>query len=320
MNEAVTIRSVFFGTPAFAVPALQALHRVTQVVGVVSQPDRRAGRGMQLTAPAVKQAALALGLPVIQPEKVRNGELERWLREREADVALVAAYGRILPDGVLNAPRRGCLNLHASILPEYRGAAPIQWALLDGKTETGISLMQMDSGMDTGAVFATRRMAVPPRMNGGELSEALAQLAAEMVGAEFLAAVSGSLQAVPQDSARATAAPPLTREQLWLDWTRGAPELINQVRAFAPAPGAVTRIGQKRLKVLDAQLGWCEQGHPPGTLLAGASGTLEVACGSGTLELLRAQLEGGRPQGAAELQRGRVLQPGQRLAVTLQEA
>jgi methionyl-tRNA formyltransferase len=316
--QAVTIRSVFFGTPAFAVPALEALHRVTQVVGVVSQPDRRAGRGMQLTPPAVKQTALALGLPVIQPEKVRDGELERWLRERELDVALVAAYGRILPLGVLSAPRRGCLNLHASILPDYRGAAPIQWALLDGKTETGISLMQMDVGMDTGPVYATRRMAIPPGMNGGELADGLAQLAAAMVSEEFLAAVAGALQAVPQDSARATLAPPLTREQFWIDWTRSAPQLVNQVRAFAPAPSAVTRIGQKRLKVLEARLGSSGRSEPPGTLLPGAEGGLEVACGTGTVELLRAQLEGGRAQSAPELQRGRVLQPGQRLAVTLQ--
>lgn len=318
--QAVTIRSVFFGTPAFAVPALEALHRVTQVVGVVSQPDRPAGRGMQLTAPAVKQTALALGLPVIQPEKVRTGELERWLREQDADAALVAAYGRILPSAVLAAPRRGCLNLHASILPDYRGAAPIQWALLDGKTETGISLMQMDAGMDTGAVYATRRLTIPARMNGGELAEELARLAAAMVGDEFLAAVAGTLHAVPQDSARATLAPPLAREQFWLDWTRSASALVNQVRAFAPAPGAVTRIGQKRLKVLDAQLGSASAGaEPPGTLLPSAQGGLEVVCGSGTLELLRAQVEGGRAQSAGDLQRGRLLQPGQRLAVTLLE-
>jgi methionyl-tRNA formyltransferase len=319
MNAAVTIRSVFFGTPSFAVPALEALHRVTQVVGVVSQPDRRAGRGMQLTPPAVKQAALALGLPVIQPEKVRNGELERWLREREADVALVAAYGRILPQGVLSAPRRGCLNLHASILPDYRGAAPIQWALLDGKTETGISLMQMDVGMDTGPVYATRRLPIPPQMNGGELGIALAELAAAMVSEEFLAAVAGTLPALPQDSARATLAPPLAREQFWIDWTRSAGELLNQVRAFAPAPGAVTRVGQKRLKVLEARLASPGNGEPPGTVVATAEGGLAVACGGSTLELLRAQVEGGRAQSAAELQRGRLLQPGQRLAVTLQE-
>jgi methionyl-tRNA formyltransferase len=320
MKAAVTIRTVFFGTPAFAVPALRALQRVTQVVGVVSQPDRRAGRGMQWTAPAVKQAALELGLSVIQPEKVRNGELERWLRERDADAALVAAYGRILPSSVLAAPRRGCLNLHASILPDYRGAAPIQWALLDGRTETGISLMQMDAGMDTGDVYAVRRLTIAPRMNAGELGDELARLAATMVGEEFLAAVAGTLQPVPQDSTRATLAPPITREQTWIDWTQASTRLQNQVRAFAPAPGAVTRVGQKRLKVLDVQLGSNTSPEPPGTVLLGAEGGLEVACGTGTLELLRAQLEGGRAQTARELQSGRVLLPGQRLAVNSSEA
>jgi methionyl-tRNA formyltransferase len=318
--HAVTIRSVFFGTPSFAVPALQALHSVSSIVGVVCQPDRRAGRGLHLSAPEVKKAALALGLLVYQPERVRTGELERWLREREPDVALVAAYGRILPSGVLLAPRLGCLNLHASILPEYRGAAPIQQALLDGKTETGISLMQMDAGMDTGAVFATRRCAIPAQMNGGELTDVLAALAAAMVREEFLAAVAGELSAVPQDSARATLAPPIQREQLWLDWSRSNVQLLNQVRAFAPAPAAVTRIGQRRLKVLEARLGTSGLSGAPGLLLAAPGAALEVVCGAGTLELCRAQVEGGKPQTARELQSGRLLHPGHQLGGSGSEA
>jgi methionyl-tRNA formyltransferase len=316
----VTIRSVFFGTPAFAVPSLQALHTVSSVVGVVCQPDRRAGRGMHWTAPPVKKAALELDLLVHQPERVRDGGLERWLRELAADVALVAAYGRILPAGVLAAPRHGCLNLHASILPEYRGAAPIQQALLDGKKETGISLMQMDVGMDTGAVFAVRRCAISEHMNGGELTLALAALAAAMVRDEFLAAVAGKLQAVPQDPALASSAPPIQRERLWLDWARSSQELCNQVRAFAPTPAAVTRIGERRLKVLEARLGSSGLGGPPGLLLAGAGGALEVACGIGSLELCRAQLEGGKPQTARELQSGRLLRPGQQLGTEGRDA
>jgi methionyl-tRNA formyltransferase len=312
MKQAV-IRSVFFGTPAFAVPALRALHSVSSIVGVVCQPDRRAGRGMHSTAPPVKEAALALDLLVHQPERVRNGELERWLLERDVDVALVAAYGRILPGPVLRAPRRGCLNLHASLLPEYRGAAPIQRALLDGRTETGISLMQMDEGMDTGPVFATRRLEIPPEMNGGELTDALAQLAAAMVGEEFLAAVAGELSAVPQDSTRASAAPPIRREETWIDWARPSAQILNQVRAFAPAPAAVTRLGARRLKVLEARPGSSGSSGAPGLVLAGPAATLEVACGSGTLQLVRAQLEGGKPLTARELQSGRLLRPDQRL-------
>ncbi|HKO92184.1 MAG TPA: methionyl-tRNA formyltransferase [Polyangiaceae bacterium] len=309
----MTIRSVFFGTPGFAVPALRALHAATQVVGVVCQPDRRAGRGMNWSAPPVKQAALELELPVHQPERVRSGELERWLGALQADVALVAAYGRILPRGVLDAPRRGCLNLHASILPEYRGAAPIQWAILQGKTETGISLMQMDEGMDTGAVFATRRLAIPPSMNGGELTDALAALAAEMVGEELLAAVDGRLQAVPQESGRATNAPPIRREHLAIDWTEPSARVLCQIRAFAPSPSAFTLSGGRRLKVLEARLGASNEGAAPGQVLASGQGKIEVACGSGSVELVRAQSENGKPQSARDLLNGRLLQPGQRL-------
>jgi methionyl-tRNA formyltransferase len=309
----VTIRSVFFGTPAFAVPALRALHSATQIVGVVCQPDRRAGRGMHLSAPPVKQAAQGLALPVHQPERVRSGELERWLVALQADVALVAAYGRILPRGVLDAPRRGCLNLHASILPEYRGAAPIQWAILQGQTETGISLMQMDEGMDTGAVYATRTLAIPPCMNGGELTDALADLAAAMVGEEMLAAVEGRLLATPQDSSRATSAPPIRREHLAIDWSAPSAKVLCQIRAFAPAPGAFTLSGGRRLKVLEARLGASNEGGPPGQVLVSGHGNIEIVCGSGSVELLRAQSENGKPQGARDLVNGRLLQPGQRL-------
>jgi methionyl-tRNA formyltransferase len=309
----VTIRSVFFGTPAFAVPALRALHAATHIVGVVCQPDRRAGRGMNWSAPPVKQAALELELPVHQPERVRSGELERWLVALQADVALVAAYGRILPRGVLDAPRRGCMNLHASILPEYRGAAPIQWAILQGKTATGISLMQMDEGMDTGAVYATRQLAIPPSMNGGELTEALAALAAKMVGEEMLAAVEGRLPATAQDSSRASNAPPIRREDLAIDWTQPSAQVLCQIRAFAPSPGAFTLSSGRRLKVLEAQLGTSNEAGVPGQVLATGHGKIEVACGSGSLELLRAQSENGKPLGARDLLNGRLILPGQRL-------
>src|SRR5690606_2186395 len=162
------VRAVFFGTPAIAVPSLRALAQHVEVVGVVTQPDRPAGRGRKLRVPEVKQAALELGIDVFQPERVRDGALEQWLRERSLDFALVLAYGRILPPGVLAAPRLGCLNLHASLLPAYRGAAPIQWAILRGETETGMSLMQMDAGLDTGPDFARRSIPIGPDETGGE--------------------------------------------------------------------------------------------------------------------------------------------------------
>jgi methionyl-tRNA formyltransferase len=309
----VTFRTVFFGTPEFAVPTLAALHELTHVVGVVCQPDRHAGRGMRLQPPPVKRAALERGLDVYQPERVRNGELEARLRALEADAAVVAAYGRILPAGVLRAPRLGCLNLHASILPYYRGAAPIQWCLLDGRSETGISLMQMDEGMDTGPVYSVRKLPIPPEMNAGELTLALAELAADVVRHELQAALRGELQALPQEHAAATSAPPITREQARIDWQRSSRQLADQVRAFAPTPGAFTSLGERRLKVLQARAG---QGGgataAPGTLLLGPAG-VEVACGAGTLVLERAQLEGRTAQSARDLLNGRVLEVGQRL-------
>ncbi len=306
------MRSVFFGTPEFAVPALRALHDLTQVVAVVCQPDRRSGRGMQVHAPAVKLAALALGLPVHQPVRVKTGELELWLRALEVDVALVAAYGRILPLGVLAAPKRGCLNLHASILPAYRGAAPIVWALVNGERATGISLMQMDAGMDTGPVYAVRRLPIAPETNAGELTTALANLAADVVRHEFLAALDGRLEPVPQNDNLATAAPPITKEHLSLDWRQSSAQIVNRIRALAPTPGAFTFAGDRRLKVLEARVGSSGVSGAAGQVVAGGA-AVEVACGTGTVELWRAQVDGKNAQGGRDLLNGRVLQLGQRL-------
>jgi methionyl-tRNA formyltransferase len=309
----VTLRSAFFGTPAFAVPALSALHEHTHVVGVVCQPDRRSGRGMKLQAPPVKEAALARGLGVHQPTRVRDGELARWLVNLRVDVALVAAYGRILPPEVLSAPAHGCLNLHASILPSYRGAAPIQWAIANGDRETGISLMQMDPGMDTGPVFAVRRCPIPETINAGELTDALANLAAAMVPVEFLDAVAARLRAEPQDEARATAAPPITKQHLAIDWSASSTRIVDQIRAFAPTPGAFTFAGSRRLKLLEARPGSSGRSGTPGTVLGTQLTALEVACGEGSVEIWRAAAEGKNPQSGRDLINGRWIEPGQRL-------
>jgi methionyl-tRNA formyltransferase len=267
---------------------------------------------MRLHAPPVKTAALARGLDVHQPVKVRDGQLEAWLRALAPDVALVAAYGRILPAGVLAAPRLGCVNLHASLLPAYRGAAPIQWALLDGQTETGISLMQMDEGMDTGPVFALRRHAIGADTNAGELTSELAALAADMVAREFLEVLAGRSKATPQDDARATLAPPIQREQLAIDWRQSSRTIVNQIRAFAPAPGAYTFASGRRLKILSAREGTSGHAAEPGRIITGPQG-IEIACGEGTLELLRARAEGRSEQTARDLVNGRLLVIGERL-------
>jgi methionyl-tRNA formyltransferase len=268
---------------------------------------------MKLRAPPVKEAAVARGLEVYQPTRVRNGELAGWLEALQVDVALVAAYGRILPPEVLATPTHGCLNLHASILPAYRGAAPIQWAIANGDTETGVSLMRMDAGMDTGPVYAVRRLPIPEHMNSAELTLALSELGAGMVGDEFLAAVDGTLHAEPQDEARATAAPPIRKEHLPIDWALPRERIVNQVRAFAPAPGAFTYAGQRRLKLLEARVGESgkrgEAGEVIGTHLSAAL----IACADGVVELWRAGAEGKNPQLGRDLVNGRLLEVGQRL-------
>lgn len=313
MKRSVSFRSVFFGTPAFAVPSLLALHELTRVVGVVCQPDRRAGRGMKLREPPVKEAALARGVPVYQPVRVRDGELSAWLDELDVDVAVVAAYGRILPPAVLAAPKQGCVNLHASILPAYRGAAPIQWALMRGESETGISLMQMDEGLDTGAVYAVRRWPITPDADAGRLTDELATLAADVVRNELMSALGGRLVALPQDERSATYAPPISRDHQIIDWTRASHELVNQVRGLAPAPGAYTLVGERRLKLLEIGVGSTLDRGSPGLVMEAASGAVEVACGSGSVELRRVQAEGRTVQTGRDLFNGRFIQAGQHL-------
>lgn len=312
----MTARTVFFGTPEFAVPALRALAEMTQVVGVVCQPDRRSGRGMKLRPPPVKEAAVKLGLEVQQPVKVRDGQLEGWLRALAPEIALVVAYGRILPLGVLRAPARGCVNLHASLLPSYRGAAPIQWSLLDGRTETGICLMQMDEGMDTGPVFAARRHVITPDADYGRLSSELAHLAADMVRHELLDVLAGRAVATAQNHAEASYAPPIEREHLVIDWRRSSKDIANQVRAFAPAPGAFTWTRGRRLKVLLARANVAPVADEPGRVLQADDG-VQVSCGDGTLTLLRAQLEGRNAQDARALINGRAIEVGDVLGVHL---
>jgi methionyl-tRNA formyltransferase len=308
------VRAVFFGTPEIAVPALIALSEIAEVVGVVCQPDRPAGRGLSLKEPAVKRAALSLGLDVHQPVKVKTGTLHEWLAERAPDFALVLAYGRILPAPVLAAPRRGCLNLHASLLPRYRGAAPIQWAIIRGESETGVSLMQMDEGLDTGPVYKERRVPILSEDDTETLSQKLAELAAVVVREDVPAAVRGDLVAKPQDSSLMTLAPPLTREHGVVDWLRSPTEIVNLVRGLAPRPGAQTRVRGHTLKILSAKVGpKSTDGGAPGRIVRADKGGVFVTAGDGIVELLRAQLEGRKPATGADLVNGRALALGDTL-------
>ncbi|XXT15164.1 methionyl-tRNA formyltransferase [Sorangium sp. So ce429] len=306
------MRALFFGTPAIAVPSLEALASIASVVGVVCQPDRPAGRGLALKAPPVKVKAAELGLPVVQPEKIRTPEFAAWVKDAEADVALVIAYGRILPKAVLEAPRRGCMNLHASVLPRYRGAAPITWAIVGGEAETGISLMQMDEGMDTGPVYAVHRTPIGPDTTADELAVELGGLAARVVREDLRRAVGGELEATPQDHGAATHAPLLKKEDGRIRWDRGARQIHDHIRGMTSWPGAFTTIDGKALKVLAARVEseTAREAAPPGTVVMAGRGVVIVACGAGAIQILRAQAEGRKPLAAADLVAGRTLQTG----------
>lgn len=304
----VPFRAVFFGTPAIAVPALSALGAVAEIVGVVTQPDRPAGRGLELQAPAVKQRALELGYEVTQPVKVRTGALRDWLAEKRPDVLVVLAYGRILPLDVLEIAPRGAINLHASILPRYRGAAPIAWAIIRGETETGISLMQMDVGMDTGAVLARHVTNIGPEETAGELTDRLGELGAEVVRTSLPRAVRGELTPEPQNEALATHAPPLTRDDGRIDFTRPAALIKNLVRGLSPRPGAFTTALGKSLRIHRVRASERNLAGPPGTVHV-ENGVPWVATGEGSLEIESAQLEGKRASPGRDLVNGRVLRP-----------
>ncbi len=315
------MRAIFFGTPEIAVPSLRALAELAEVVAVVCQPDRPKGRGLQLAPPPVKDAALALGLPVHQPTKVRTPEFAAWLRGLDADVALVIAYGRILPKAVLDAPRRGAVNLHASLLPELRGAAPITWAIVRGHAETGISLMQMDEGMDTGPVYAREAIPIDPNETAGELSERLGALAARMTQGHLPALVMGQLTAEPQDESKATHAPLLTKDDGRVPWSKSARAVHDHVRGMSPWPGAFSERMERpgpggeriRLKVLETRVAPRGRGDEPGVVIEAGKGGLRVAAADGVVELVRGQLAGGKPLPGRELAAGRALLEGEHL-------
>lgn len=309
-----SFRAVFFGTPAFAVPSLAALLEVADVAAVVTQPDRRAGRGMKLRPPPVKQLALERGLDVWQPTKVRTADFAERLRALEADVALVVAYGRILPRAVLDAPRLGCVNVHASLLPRWRGAAPINWAIAAGDRESGVCLMQMDEGMDTGPVLACERTPIGAQETAGELSERLSELGAAIVRGELPRYVAGELSPTPQDHDAATHAPLLDKEHGRIDWSEPARVVHDRIRGMLPWPGAFTTVDGSRVKVHRTHLVHEDEvSAEPGALVRADAHGIEIACGRGLLAIDELQLEGKRRVTAAEFLTGHRWPEGTRL-------
>ncbi len=296
-------RIIFMGTPQFAVPSLQALLRHHDVVAVVTQPDAPAGRGHALAASPVKQAALAAGVAVLQPDSLKPPEAVARLRDYAPDLIAVAAFGKLLRRDVLNLPPRGCLNVHASLLPRWRGASPISAAIAAGDAATGITIMRMDPGVDTGPLLAQRGEPIRPDDTTGALSERLAALGAELLVETLPDWLSGGIQPQPQDNALATHCGLLRKEDGRIDWARPAADIERHIRAMSPWPAAWTTWDGKLLRVLRAATAPGAPGEPPGMAVSDGR-TARVQCGDGALELIEVQLEGKRPMPAGEFARG----------------
>lgn len=303
------LRILFAGTPQFAVPTLDALANSGHpLVGVYTQPDRPAGRGRQLQASPVKRRAQALGLPVFQPERLKDADAQAQLAQLAPDLMVVIAYGLLLPQSVLDLPRLGCVNLHASLLPRWRGAAPIQRAILAGDSETGITLMRMEAWLDTGPMLLRRPCPIGLAETAGGLHDRLAQLAAEVLAEALPDLAAGRLRPEPQPVAGVTYAAKLEKAEAWIDWQQAAAAIDRQIRAFNPWPVAQTRLGEEVLRI------WHARPDPdvietavPGTVVQADREGVAVATGAGRLWLEQVQRPGGRPLAATELAQSRTL-------------
>ena len=310
----MTLRAAFMGSPEFAVASLQAVARVCDLRVVVSQPDRPAGRGRKLVAPAVKEAALALGVPVLQPTKVRDGTLAAELRRHELDVIVVTAYGRILPREILELARFGCINVHASLLPRWRGAAPIQRAVLAGDRATGVAIMQMEEGLDTGPVHRVVTTPIGALETSGELFERLAPLGGALLE-EVLRGLPELPPPTPQDPAGVTLAPMLSKAEGLTRWTCPSGQVIDHVRGMDPWPGAFTGRGPLVLKLFRA----APSSRPrpddaaPGQVLAVDRAGMHVACGEGVMCVAELQVVGGKRMPAQAYAAGKPFAAGERL-------
>jgi len=306
-----SIRTVFMGTPEFALPTLEGLLNAgVNLVGVFTQPDRPSGRGKLLTPPPVKQLAMARGIPVYQPLKLRLPEVVETLRTLSPDLIVVVAYGQILPKSVLDIPRYGCINVHASLLPKYRGAAPINKAIIDGETETGVTTMVMDVGLDTGDMLVKHTTRIAPDETAGELHDRLALLGREAMTETLKQLCAGTLVREQQNDALSCYAPMLKKEDGRLDWTRSAVQLHNQVRGLDPWPGAYTFLAGEPLKLTRTRPLGEAHTAAPGTVLATSRDGVHIACGQGVLSIGELQLPGRRRLPAADFLRGCPLPAG----------
>ena len=307
------MKIIFAGTPEFAAHALSTIAAAGfEITLVLTQPDRPKGRGMNMQASPVKQTALALGLPVAQPTSLRNDEAQALLRAQQADVMIVAAYGLILPQAVLDIPRHGCLNIHASLLPRWRGAAPIQRAIEAGDAETGVCIMQMDAGLDTGAVISEHRYTIQPTDTAGTVHEALSELGAHAIVADLQQLQqNGCLPATPQPETGATYAQKLSKEDAKIDWTLPAVTIEHKIRALNPTPAAWTLWQDTPLKIWQAE---AADGHgQAGEILACNKDGLLVACGEGALKITELQPSGSKRMPVSAFASGHTVTIGSRL-------
>ena len=300
------MRVVFMGTPDIAATCLkQILADGFEVVGVYTQPDRPKGRGMKLVASPVKEVALAAGIPVFQPENFRDDETVEQLKALKPDVCAVVAYGRILPQKVLDVPTYGCINIHASVLPEYRGSAPYQWAVLDGKKTTGVTAMYLCREMDAGDIIDVSETSIGPDETAGELLDRLAVLGAALLSKTLTRFLSGKVEAMPQDPARVTYAPMLDKTRCPIDWNKTAHQVHDHVRGMNPWPVATMELQGNRFKVYATAV--CEGKGQPGEVLGLTKTGLKMACGEGAVEVRILQAEGGKRMAAPDYFRGHPL-------------
>lgn len=301
------------GTPDFAVPSLQALlDSEDEVVGVVAQADKPSGRRLALHAPPVKECALAHQVPVFQPQKIRTAETLARFRDWQPDLIVVAAYGRILPRTMLDLPQYGCINVHASLLPKYRGAAPIQWAIARGEIHSGVTIMQISEQMDAGDILLQKQVALAPDETGGSLHNKLATLGAAALSEALALFKQGKLSATPQNEEDVTYAPMLKKEDGQIDWTQDAVSIEQRIRAFHPWPSAYTYLAGKRLKILGAHVSEEDvSAQPtPGTVVECAATHLSIATGKDCLHISTVQLEGKKALPVSEFLKGRNIAPG----------
>jgi methionyl-tRNA formyltransferase len=299
------------GTPEFAIPSLTLLLASDNTLaGIVTQPDRPKGRGKKLTSPPVKMLAQQHGLPLVQPDTVKEEHFTHWLKTQNPDLIVVVAFGQILPPRILRIPSYGCINLHASLLPQYRGAAPINWPIINGDEKTGVTTMFMNEWMDTGDIILQRETNIEPTDDALTLGHRLSTLGAKLLLETINHLKKGTLTSRPQDHAKSSHAPPLKKEDGYIDWTRNARDIHNQIRGTISWPGAFTRFENKLLKIFKAEIADAPLRQPPGTIAHVSPDGIKVATGKGYLVLIEVQLENRRKMTVTEFVKGNSLPVG----------